>query len=316
MRLTKFLPVLLLIITSVSVAHAININHVGFLQTSVWFEKEPFFAGETIRVYTALANSTEADVTGTVKFLSNGVEIGSGDVVLERQGGFQVIWTDWTPLAGTHTVTAKFVDVVTTEPGEAPQEIEYTGEVATAEVKNADTDTDGDGVGNSKDLDDDGDGLLDTEDPEPLIKAANPDEEEVEEENKESLANVEEAVEKITEVAGELAEDAIPVAKTTTQKVISTLEGIRIEKAGDVDEARSRLEEKLAEETSGVELPEGSEIDSTPFGQLRLVALTAASYTLNNAYAFYVALLIALYFIVWKSLKWIFRKMFSRGDDY
>lgn len=294
-------------------AHAINVEHVGFLQSSVWFEKEPFFAGKSIRVYTALANSTEADVEGMVRFLSNGEEIGRADVALERQGGFQVIWADWTPTGGTHRVSAEFINVIATEPGQAPEVIEYTGQLANTEERDIDNDTDGDGIGDKIDTDDDGDGVLDTDDASPLVPNTSA---EPEEDGDINLANVEEVVEKVTELATEVADEVIPIAQSTTQKVVDTLEKTRIEQGAKVDAARERLKEKIEEEQSGALLPDGEDIEKTPFGQVRLAALTAASYTLNNAYAFYTALLIALYFIVWRGLGWVFRKMRGDRDEF
>ncbi|MBL7045727.1 MAG: thrombospondin type 3 repeat-containing protein [Parcubacteria group bacterium] len=303
--------VIVLFFALTTTVHAINVEYVGFLQSSVWFEKEPFFAGKSIRVYTALANSTEADVDGVVKFLSNGVEIGRGDVTLERQGGFQVIWTDWTPTNGTHKVFAEFINVVATEPGGPPQSIIYTGEVASAEAREVDTDTDGDGIGNKIDTDDDGDGVLDINDDSPLVPNTL-----IKEDKEAALATVEDAVERAAEIATDVADEFIPIAKSTTEKVVDTLEKTRLEQGAKVDAAKERLKEKLEEEQSGVELPDGEEADSTPFGAMRLVALTAASYTLNNAYAFYAAFMVALYFVVWRGLGWLFRKVRRNRDEF
>ena len=31
---------------------AVDTTHVGFVDTSLWFDREPFFSGEEVRVYT------------------------------------------------------------------------------------------------------------------------------------------------------------------------------------------------------------------------------------------------------------------------
>ena len=83
------------------------IKNLGFVQGSIWYEREPFFAGQTVRMYSVLANSSEYDFSGLVVFYDNEKKIGSFSVTLSRYGGSQIVWTDWTPGSGSHSVSAR-----------------------------------------------------------------------------------------------------------------------------------------------------------------------------------------------------------------
>ena len=47
-------------------AFASAISNAGFIPSPLWFSRDTFFAGETVRVYTIVYNGSEADIRGTV----------------------------------------------------------------------------------------------------------------------------------------------------------------------------------------------------------------------------------------------------------
>jgi len=127
----------------------------------LWYSREPILASSTVRIYAAFENTTNADLTATVRFLNNETVIKEHPVSALR-GRLVTAWADWTPRPGEHELTAELSDVT----------LHRLGETATATtLLNArvrdtifvDIDTDGDGAGNRTDPDDDGDGIPDND---------------------------------------------------------------------------------------------------------------------------------------------------------
>lgn len=139
-------------------AHAENVN-AGFVQ-GLWYSKEPVFTAVPTRIYVALRNNTQQDLTATIRFTDNGKRIGSSDVSA-LSGRLVEAWTDWTPTYGEHKISAEVTDATLHIIGGGTESIDVTGILA-EDVLEVDTDTDGDGIGNAINTDDDGDGIPDT----------------------------------------------------------------------------------------------------------------------------------------------------------
>ncbi len=114
----RFLFVLLLLIGSASVAFAddLSIKNSGFVQASIWYSKDLFFAGETVRVYTIIFNGSAYGLTGNVEFLDNGAVIGKTNFSLSGNGRVQDVWVDWKTAPGAHTIIARLVNVIADGP--------------------------------------------------------------------------------------------------------------------------------------------------------------------------------------------------------
>lgn len=157
--------------------HAEEIN-AGFIQ-GVWYAHEPVIAGEPTRIYVALRNNSEHDLTGTVRFTDNGERIGVA-YVSALPGRIVEAWVDWTPGYGEHSVGAALTNAELHPIGGAV----IRGEVASTLAQNevfVDLDTDNDDIPNQKDSDDDNDGVSDEaeiargtdplkENPKPVVK--------------------------------------------------------------------------------------------------------------------------------------------------
>jgi hypothetical protein len=135
-------------------------TNAGFV-SGVWYSKTPFFAGETIRIYSAVQNQSGYDITGTIKFFDDGKIIGESDFSAIN-GRLVEKWIDWKVTEGEHKIQTKIFDAKKSLPGGGEEAISLiTGSSDISEVF-ADLDTDGDGVGNKDDNDDDGDGIADS----------------------------------------------------------------------------------------------------------------------------------------------------------
>lgn len=145
----------------------------GFVQ-GVWYSKTPFFAGETVRVYTAIQNNSGSDIQGTLEFLVNENSVGES-VFSIINGRIVEVWTDWKVTQGNHSVQARIKEAFLVEIGKTPEPISLDAGILEASEVFVDLDTDQDGIGNMEDDDDDNDGLTDQEEEILQTDPLNPD---------------------------------------------------------------------------------------------------------------------------------------------
>ncbi len=149
---------LLLLCVPLSI-HAEDLN-AGFVE-GLWYAHTPLIAGQPTRIYVALRNNSESDLTGTVKFTDNGSSIGTANVSA-LPGRIVEAWIDWTPGYGDHKVLATLTNVKVHEFGESP-EVRAVTDTLAEDALFADYDTDGDGILNQEDTDDDNDSMSDSD---------------------------------------------------------------------------------------------------------------------------------------------------------
>ena len=130
----------------------------GFVQ-GLWYSEPEVFANTPTRIYVALRNNTEHDLTGTVVFTDNQKRIGSSNVSA-LPGRLIEAWIDWMPTYGDHTIVATLSNLRLHVIGEGSESIEVESTLAEDTIS-VDYDTDGDGVGDAQDPDDDNDGVSD-----------------------------------------------------------------------------------------------------------------------------------------------------------
>lgn len=159
----KVLLFFLLFLTSIPVAFSASGEEAGFLQNNILYSKDPFFAGEKIKIYTILYNNTGDYLSGNVSFFDNEEKIGEKKFLITPERIVKGIYIDWKVTEGKHKISAK-IDSTNTGINDKAKSIEIENtEVISKEEKFADFDTDGDGIGDSEDKDDDNDGLTDLE---------------------------------------------------------------------------------------------------------------------------------------------------------
>ena len=128
----------------------------------LWYSKVPFFAGDQIRIYTALQNQSGFDITGAIRFL-DGEEIIGESKFSVVDGDFIKECIDWDVSQGDHSISIEIIDAQKHEVNKDPELIFLNLGALGADEQFADFDTDGDLIGNEEDSDDDNDGLKDRE---------------------------------------------------------------------------------------------------------------------------------------------------------
>jgi hypothetical protein len=108
----KFLLILILILTGVTFAHASSepVKNAGFVPANIWYSKESFFAGETVRIYTVIFNGSTYDLSGGVEFLDNSVSLAQVPFAILATGQAEDVSIPWKATEGKHTITARVIN--------------------------------------------------------------------------------------------------------------------------------------------------------------------------------------------------------------
>jgi len=111
MRKILFILLFLTGCTSFVYAKELPVNNAGFIPENIWYSKEPFYDGETVRIYTIIFNGSVYDISGSVEFFDNGNIIDETNFSLASGGRVQDVWVNWKATLGTHTITAQITNV-------------------------------------------------------------------------------------------------------------------------------------------------------------------------------------------------------------
>lgn len=193
MRIILLSLALFLVFPNTVSAESLN---AGFVQ-GLWYSHEPIFHNETVRIYVALRNSADDDLTATVEFFDNDEKIGSQNISA-ISGRLIEAWIDWTATFGEHEISASLTNIKVNGVGTNTETATVTSALA-RDVLLIDYDTDGDMIGNKDDTDDDGDGISDEEEIENGTDPLVPNEEEADNEESEKNEAEEEPVTVLSE---------------------------------------------------------------------------------------------------------------------
>ncbi|MFA7310034.1 MAG: Ig-like domain-containing protein [Candidatus Paceibacterota bacterium] len=97
----------------------------GFAPGSLWLSRTTAVAGDTVKLYTVVYNSSESPIVGTVEFKADtsmlrdvGVQLASGET--------KIVSADWTALAGSHSFSAQFASASSTVEHTATNSVSIT----------------------------------------------------------------------------------------------------------------------------------------------------------------------------------------------
>lgn len=78
----------------------------GFLPSNIWYSKDPFEEGDTIKIYTLVFNSDQKELSGSVLFFDNETLLGKKTFTASPSSVAQVS-INWQVTAGDHLIFAK-----------------------------------------------------------------------------------------------------------------------------------------------------------------------------------------------------------------
>ena len=144
-----------------AVANVTEQVNAGFLSDNIWYSRDPFFAGESVRIYSAIFNSSDLDIAGRIEFYDNADLIGEANFNVESGGNLVRVWVDWQAKEGKHIIVASMGEARITTLGYENEEFDLSNIKTQEDIRQIDIDTDGDRIGDEQDEDDDNDGVSD-----------------------------------------------------------------------------------------------------------------------------------------------------------
>lgn len=133
----------------------------GFV-SGLWYSSNDFFAGDSVRIYSAIQNNSGFDIVGKIQFFDNEDIVGDSEFSVIN-GRLIEKWTDWSVKKGDHNIYIKLTDTKKAIIGGGFEPITLAFDSSRVDKRSVDSDTDGDKVGDTVDTDDDNDGLPDEE---------------------------------------------------------------------------------------------------------------------------------------------------------
>ncbi len=276
-------------------------SNAGIVQ-GLWYDKDTFFVGDTVRVYVAVRNNTGADLSGTVEFFVNEERVERNNIDA-LDGRIIESWGDWTPSYGTSTISATLSRTEISSTASGTQPIIVTSALAKDTIF-IDRDTDSDGTGDLVDQDDDGDGIADGDDAEPLLfnKPAETEKNENEAETEDSSPSLSETDNQSAGLEQFLtpsrANGALASLTETITESKRQLDSYRAERSSD-DEAKETQGVSFAS-SSGTTTPEG-------FGTITRTQNTEDASTgwLATIWQFIATTFSIIYTVILAGLSWI-----------
>src|SRR3989339_152292 len=81
-------------------------QNVGFVETNIWYSKDPFEEGDKIKVYTLVFNPSAKNFKGTVSFFDKTILLGKKDFTISSLSA-EPVFVDWTVTVGGHQIFAR-----------------------------------------------------------------------------------------------------------------------------------------------------------------------------------------------------------------
>lgn len=88
----------------------------GFIPGQIWYSKDPFVEGDTIKIYTAIWNNSTSPMSAKVEFYDKNVILGTRDVVV-APSNLDDVYVSWKVTAGDHLISAKIISPSITTSG-------------------------------------------------------------------------------------------------------------------------------------------------------------------------------------------------------
>jgi len=140
---------------------AVETINAGFV-SGLWYSSNTFFAGDNVRIYSAVQNNSGFDIIGKIQFFDNEEIIGESEFSAIN-GQLVEKWADWNVKKGDHNIYIKLINTKKAIIGGNLESVDLAFGSSYIDKKFVDSDTDGDKIGDAVDTDDDNDGLSDAE---------------------------------------------------------------------------------------------------------------------------------------------------------
>ena len=112
-----FCAIILFFIQTQTVFAAEILKNTGLISRNIWYSKDPFYAGDKVRIYSIIFNGSDKDLRGRVNFFDNNSLLCTNDFA-SLSGKIVEVWCDWVPTSGKHAISIKIINPKASLPGE------------------------------------------------------------------------------------------------------------------------------------------------------------------------------------------------------
>lgn len=99
-----------------------TLSNTGFVPSNVWYSKDPFYAGDKIRIYSVVFSGSDKDLRGRVNFYDNNSLICTSEF-FSLASRISEVWCDWSVTVGKHIFSIKITNPKASEPGEPEESV-------------------------------------------------------------------------------------------------------------------------------------------------------------------------------------------------
>ena len=282
-RILTFFVIFLAVMPGLAFARTI---HAGLPSEQLWFSKDPFFAGDTITIFTLVFNSSNYRLSGTMTLKDGTSTLDTKPFVVDAGGGSQVVTFPLLVTKGNHSFSALITQDQLRQSSTLQTDAFITATQTPKVVRYADDDKNQNGIGDS----------LEPPPPPPSKSIAQsattapastvPTSKDVRREEGIILANVPTPiVNAAVPVLGAIEDFRV----TEAVKALRNLALIEGELHTSISKAKGSGWELLG---SGIT---SGEVAKSPFEHVKLFIALILRFFTANPYAFYVVLLFVLY---------------------
>ena len=281
-----FLVILLSCIPGVAFAHTM---HAGIPSEQLWFSKDPFFAGDTVTIFTLVFNSSNYRLSGTMTLKDGTSTLDTKPFVVDAGGGSQVVTFPLLVTKGNHSFSAVITQDQLSQSGTLQTDAFITATHTPKVMRFADDDKNQNSIGDS----------LEPPSPPPLAPVVRP--------ASTTFSLTMPTSKDVRKGENTLLANAPTPIVNAAVPVLGAIEDFRVTEAVKALRNLTQIEAEL--HTSSA-TPMGSgwtllgsgitsgEVAKSPFEHLKLFFALIMRFFTSNPYAFYVVLLLVLYKLV------------------
>lgn len=99
-----------------------TLSNSGLVPSNAWYSKDPFYAGDKVRIYSVVFTGSTKDLRGRINFYDNNSLLCTSEFA-SLAGRMSEVWCDWTAVAGKHNISIKITNPRASAPGEPEQSV-------------------------------------------------------------------------------------------------------------------------------------------------------------------------------------------------
>jgi hypothetical protein len=99
-----------------------TLQNTGLVPSNIWYSKDPFYAGDKVRIYSVIFSGSSKDLRGRVNFYDNNKLLCTSEFASIALR-ISEVWCDWSVDEGKHSISIKITNPRASVPGETEESV-------------------------------------------------------------------------------------------------------------------------------------------------------------------------------------------------